>query len=165
MIFNYPKANKITGVLSDLLKINNDRIALYQKTLDHTSAIDNDLHEVFIKIIAQAKAFRLQIEQKIKQLDVDIKNDSTLFGKVYSAWFDLKMAFVCNTQKTIIASYLYNEDVALQVYDVALNLHNDVSADIRQLIESQRAALQEDYNSIKKYRESYRAINYSLLQF
>ena len=165
MIFNYPKANKITAVLNDLLKINNDRIALYQKTVDQTGNIDSYLQDVFSNIITEAICFRQQILQKIKQLDGNVKNNSTLFGKVYSAWFDLKVAFVYNTQKTIIASYLYNEDVALHIYNVALNMHADMPAEVHQLIEKQRSALQENYDTIKKYRETSRTMSFSLLHF
>ena len=149
--------------MNDLVKINNDRIALYQKALEQANGIDSYLQEMFTNIIKEAECFRQQLMQKTQQSNT--KKTTTLIGKIYTAWFDLKLSFKVDTQKTVISSYLYNEEVALQVYKAALGMYNDMGSEIFQLIEKQKNALRANYDNIKNFRETCRSINYSVLHF
>jgi len=165
MIFNYPKTNKVTEVLSDLVKINNDRVILYQKALEQSANIDSYVQDVFANIIADGINFRQQLAEKIKQFHGEVKNNATLFGKIYATWIDLKVTFICHSQKTMIASYLYNEEVTLQVYRAALSMSTDMDNELYQLIEKQKNELKENYTTVKNYRKACQSIDYSLLQF
>ena len=90
---------------------------------------------------------------------------SPFFGKIYRAWMDLKVAFSGNTQKAIIGSCQYNEEIALHAYTAALHVKTDMTDDVRQIIERQEAALRRVYDRIKKYRETRHAIDYRTLYF
>ena len=168
MTLNYPKAGKTEKtieVLNDLLKINNDRIAGYQKALEQSTNIDISLREEFKKIISESIIYRQQLIQEIGQNNGDAKTGTTIFGKIYRAWMDLKVAFAGNTQKTILSSCLYNEEIALHVYKAALNVNADLSKEIREMIEEQEDALRKAHIQIKNYREARHIMDLSLLYF
>jgi len=166
MLFYYKKLGKELEVLSDLIKINNDRIAGYQLALDQTPDIDIDLQEVFKKIIADSKYFKQQLSQKLNETDGDTrKKATTILGKIYKAWMDLKVAFSYSTQKAIISSCMYNEEIALHAYKAALSTNTGIPAEIRQTIEEQANALSKVYYMLKKYHDVKVVMNHRLVYF
>ena len=164
MIFQYPKAAKVIEVLSDLIKIHNDRMVSYQHALDQTATtLDAAVYEAFGKIIADTKHYKAQLAHKIKELNGDPAKG--ILGKIYNAWTALKVTLPGSTQKSIISSCMYNEEIAQYAYKAALSANESISMEIRQLIESQEDALKDTYRIINKYRDAPQAINYKMAYF
>ena len=165
MIFQYSQINKTTEVLNDLVKINNDRIAGYQLALNQSTKIDSDLEDAFNKIIYEGICYKQQLIEKIKQLDGDIKNGVNIQGKIYKAWMDLKITFAGSTQKAIIASWLFNEEIAFNAYRAALSENTGITGELYQLIAEQKEELKKNFDMIKNYHDARHIIDYSLMYF
>jgi uncharacterized protein (TIGR02284 family) len=168
MTFSYPKAKKLnttSEVLNDLIKINSDRIAGYQMALDNSKEIDEYIKEEFKKIISEGNNYKQQLMDKAGEFRESSSPASSIFGKIYQAWKDLKVSFAGNTQKNIMASCQYNEEIALHAYRAALNANAGMSKEIANLIEDQEAALRKTCEQIRKYREIFHISNYSLMYF
>ncbi len=168
MLLRYPKVDKrdkTVEVLNDLLKINSDRIAGYQMALDQSKNIDPGIRAEFKKIVSDGIGYRQQLIDTIARLNGDAKTGTTFFGKIYRAWTDLKVTFSVSTQKSVIASCIYNEEIALQVYNAALNLNIAMSDDIKELIEAQEKELRATHSHIRKYREARQMTDFRLVYF
>ncbi len=165
MTHTYANTSATVELLNDLLKINNDRIAGYQLALEQSANIERGLMEEFKKIVAEGIEYKKQLTQKTLELKGNATTGTTILGKIYRAWTDLKVAFAGNTQKSILSSCQYNEEIALHTYNAALNQEVDMDEDTRQLIEEQERGLRRTYSQIKKYREARFVPRHSLMYF
>ncbi len=150
---HYTKADKIIEVLNDLSKINSDRVACYSNALEYPAIASTSLKEDFMQIIKDGRNYFQQLVQTIGQIDNHVKPDTIITGKIYRAWKDLKVTLSNTSQKTLIASFKYNEEIALHAYKAAINLNVVTNADIQQQIEEQEEALRTIYYRMLKYRE------------
>ena len=159
------KTMEFLEVLNDLVKIHDDRIAGYRQALARLISIDTNLKLEFEKIISEGEYYKQQLLQKIKELTGSDGTQSVIYGKIYSAWRDLKVAFSGKTQKAIIADSLYNELIALCAYEAALDKNIEMGKVTRQLIEKQESELRKISDEIKKCETTYHTIDYSSLYF
>ncbi len=82
---------KITAVVEDLVKINNDRIEGYQKAAKQTD--EADLKELFDTMIADSRHFTVELNKYLRNMGEDRERDTTLAGKIYRTWMDVKGVF------------------------------------------------------------------------
>jgi hypothetical protein len=95
-------------------------------------------------------------------MDEEVKGGALVIGKIYTAWTALKVAFSNNTQKAIVASCMYNEEIALHAYRSALS-NNGIPNDISQMISEHEKGLEENYNLLRCYRNTRQAAGYQLM--
>jgi uncharacterized protein (TIGR02284 family) len=165
MIFQYQRAGKVIELLNDLIKIHNDRIASYKYALNLSANFDSDLKDEFEKIVADSTDYKQQLCAQIKELGGDPLKGSTILGKIYRAWIALRVTFPGSTQKAVVSSCMYNEEIALHAYKAALSSNLFLSVELRKLIEAQQEALKTVYARIGKYRETHHAVKYQLTYF
>lgn len=143
---------ELIGVLNDLIKINNDRIAGYEKALKELKNINSDLIAVFTEMADQSRKYAAELIQDVSRLGGDAASDTTLSGKVYRVWMDLKAAISGKDRESILGSCEYGEDVAQQAYASALVSGVDMSTETRQLITAQKNKLKTSHDLIMNYR-------------
>ncbi len=140
-------------VLNDLVKINNDRITGYEKAADETTDSDIDLKGMFTKMANDSRGYVRELSAVIQKSGGDVTTDTTVPGKIYRAWMDVKAAFTGSDRKGILSSCEYGEDAAQKAYETALTSEAEIDAETRQLIMSQKSSLKESHDIIKKYRD------------
>lgn len=145
---------KNTEVLNDLIRINNDRVDGYEKAADEAKDIDADLKALFHKFASDSKQYAAELRQTVVSLGGDPAEDTTVSGKVYRVWMDLK-AFVTGKDRTaILASCEYGEDAAQKAYNAALE-EDDLTSEVRELVVRQKTTLRQAHDLIKKYRDMH----------
>lgn len=154
MLTIYKNVEKTVVVLNDLLKINNDRIACYEQALNDNVYLDTDLKNIFKEIISEANEYKSELMDKVKSLAHDPKNKVTISGILHRAWMELKMTIIGNTRSSIIKFCMYNEEIALQTYQAALNVSDRINEDVTELIEQQQRSLRRTYELIRNYKEA-----------
>ena len=143
----------VIEVLNDLVKINNDRITGYEKASDEATDSDIDLKGMFRKMANDSRENVRELSELIEKSGGDVATDTTLPGKIYRAWMDVKSAFTGSDRKGILSSCEYGEDAAQKAYETALKSDAEIDAESRQLIMSQKSSLKESHDMIKKYRD------------
>ncbi len=159
------KAEHVAEMLNDLVKINTDRVARYQKGLDMAANLDSDLICVFENIIADSYKYKNELTEKMNELGVNPYPVLGISGQLHRAWSDLSVALSTNTRKAIMASCQYNEDIAQHAYTAALSTDFTPFDDIRQLVELQQKAMKQTSERIKKCNEEYYVINTAMRNF
>jgi len=149
----------LTEVLNDLVKINNDRIAGYERAITETKDLDTDLKTVFNEMISESREFKSELMDKISGLGGESSTDTTLSGKVYRAWMDVKASFSGSSRLAILENCEFGEDAWRRAYESALASDAEMSADIRQTITNQYNKEQTAHDLIKKYRNAQSAMN------
>ena len=145
---------KTAEVLNDLIKINNDRIQGYEKAADETKAKDTDLQAVFRQMAAESRSYLNDLKQCVRTSSEEPATGTTLPGKIYRAWMDVKATFTGKDRKAILGSCEYGEDAAQKAYETALSSDAELPSETRQLIMDQKASLKRSHDRIKQLRDA-----------
>src|SRR5438105_4530325 len=97
-------SKQTAGVLSDLIRINNDRIDGYEKAVKDLRAEDKDLSVLFLKAIDQSRKIKIVLGNEIQTLKEEMPTGTTGSGSIYRAWMELKVTFSGHSRHSILAS-------------------------------------------------------------
>ena len=149
----------LVEVLNDLVRINNDRIAGYERAISESKDLDVDLKAIFEGMIKESEQYRSELVTEIQSSGGDVATETTLSGKVYRAWMDLKATFTGASRKAILENCEFGEDAWRRAYEAALSSDAEMSAQIRQLITAQYNNEKASHDLIKKYRDAHAAMD------
>lgn len=145
--------------LNDLIRINNDRINGYEKAADEVKDADVDLRGIFAKMSGDSRDYVRELSNTVVKLGGEPATDTTISGKIYRTWMDVKAAFASKERLSVLESCEFGEDAAQKAYDTALKSDAEMSAEIRQLIMDQKSSLKNAHDMIKKYRDMHEAVS------
>jgi uncharacterized protein (TIGR02284 family) len=159
-IFNAMNENKeLVDILNDLIKINNDRIAGYEKAIEDAKDIDIDLKMVFQRMIQESQQCLAELTTEVIRLGGEPTTSTTTSGKVYRAWIDIKVALSGSDRKALLNACEFGEDAAQEAYSNALSSDAEIPAEVRQLIIAQKSTLKASHDIIRKYRDIYSKVS------
>src|SRR2546421_3840297 len=144
---------QVTEVLNDLIRINHDRIEGYERAVEDTRDKDVDLQSIFHRMADESKQYAAELEKEVQKNGGDTARDTTVSGKIYRVWMDIKSAVTGKARKSVLESCEFGEDAAQKAYEEALKADANLPADLRQLIVNQKAALKTSHDTIKRYRD------------
>ena len=151
-------AEDTKDVLNDLVLINNDRIAGYQKAMDELKSRDDagtedlDLTILFERMIDESREFRNELGQEVQVLGGKMEEGTMTSGKIYRAWMDVKALLSGKNRHAILASCEGGEDAAQRAYEAALN-EEDLPSFLKDMITRQKATLRQSHDEIKVLRD------------
>jgi len=143
---------KIAEVVNDLIQINNDRIAGYEKALKELKDNDSDLRTLFTGYIDQSRNLRNALGTEVQSLGVTMDEGTTASGKIYRAWMDVKAAFSGKDRQTVLNNCEFGEDAAQKAYKEALKT-DDLPAYLFALISRQKEELKHSHDEVKSLRD------------
>lgn len=141
-----------TGILNDLIAINNDRILGYEKATEELKEEDEDLKGLFTDMVAESHQCKMELATEVAASGVDIEEGSTASGKIYRAWLDIKAVFSGHDRKTILENCEAGEDATQKAYTSALR-ETELPAYIRTMISLQKEDLKLSHDKIKYLRD------------
>lgn len=145
---------ELTDLLSDLVRINNDRIIGYQHAVKDLSEEDSDLRPVFQEKIGESSAFVNHLESYIQSAGGTPPEGTTVSGKLFRVWMDFKATVTGNGRKAILDSCEFGEDDALEEYKDVLQSGTVLPEPILQTIGSQQSAIKKSHDAIKTLRDN-----------
>jgi len=151
------KKEVINDILNDLVRINNDRIAGYQKAIDEAKDLDIDLKAIFEGMIRESKQYKDELTAKIIEDNGDVDDDTTAAGKIYRAWMDIKATFTNSDRHTILSSCEFGEDAAQRAYEAAL-AEPLLDGPTREMIAREQIALKKSHDLIRKQRDVHESL-------
>lgn len=138
--------------LNDLVLINNDRIAGYEKAIKELSPEDVDLKPIFEGMIDESRKMRMELGTEVQVLGGAMAEGTMVSGKIYRAWMDLKAVFTGHDRHAILSNCEAGEDAAQKAYDTALE-DEDLPKYLNQIISEQQQALKYSHDEIKSFRD------------
>jgi uncharacterized protein (TIGR02284 family) len=145
---------KTAETLNDLIEINNDRVRGYERAANETDVKDADLRSLFDNMAAESRKYVSELSVHVQRKGEEPADGTTLRGKIYRTWMDVKATFSGKDRKAILASCEFGEDAAQRAYDEALKTDAELSTEIRQLIMEQKTSLKKSHDRIKAMRDS-----------
>ncbi len=140
--------------LNSLIEINNDRIQGYQTAEEETE--HTDLKSLFGSNRSQSQLFKSELSNTVRKLGGEPTEGTTVSGKAYRAWMDVKAALTGKDRTVILSSCEFGEDAALSTYNSVLE-GSDLSAQSRAIVQKQHAELQRAHDQMKKLRDQQTA--------
>jgi len=140
-------------ILNDLIQINNDRVAGYEKAIAELKVEDSDLKTLFVKMIGESHKHKMALATEVQAFGEEIETGTTNSGKIYRAWMDVKAVFTGHDRKTILNNCEFGEDAAQNAYKMAL-AEDGLSANLRDMITMQKVELRASHDEIKALRDS-----------
>jgi uncharacterized protein (TIGR02284 family) len=138
-------------ILNDLIQINNDRIEGYEKALHETK--DADLKALFSSMINESHEIRMALGTEVNSLGGDMDNSTTVSGKIYRAWMDVKAVFTGHDRHTVLANCEAGEDATQRAYREALS-DEDLPAYLHEMVSEQQQTLKRSHDKVKALRDA-----------
>lgn len=138
-------------VFNDLIRVNNDRIAGYEKAAKETKDEDADLRGLFTSMAEESRDLAAALTNYVQVTGENTTKGTSAAGKIYRVWMDIKATFTGNDRKAILASCEAGEDAAQRAYEKALE--EELSDEGRQIIIEQKNKLRRSHDKVKKLRD------------
>lgn len=149
--FDMLQDEKLVTLLSDLVKINNDRIEGYKSA--KAASNDADVKALFQHMINDSIKYVAELNQQLLAQGADAETDTTISGKLYRTWMSIKTSFIGTDRYSLFSSCEYGEDAVQRAYADVLGSDISMPYSVRELIAGQQAHLKEAHDTIKSYRD------------
>lgn len=144
---------ELVNTLNDLVIINNDRLAGYEKAIENVKDSSEDLKTVFATLESHSKENISELSRWIVKLGGEVENGTRLDGKIYRVWMDIKATFTGKGRESVLESCIFGEQAAQKAYDAALAGDAEMRPEVRQMIVGQQSTLKSDLSKIKALEE------------
>jgi uncharacterized protein (TIGR02284 family) len=143
--------NETIETLNDLIMINNDRIAGYEKAMEELKGQEKDLSVTFEKMIDESRELRNALGREVQVLGGEMAEGTMASGKIYRAWMDVKAIFTGHDIHSILSNCEAGEDAAQRAYRDAL-AEEHIPHYLKDMIREQQELLRSAHDEIKDLR-------------
>ena len=150
---------KTIDVLNDLVKINNDRVAGFEKAGENLEEDDYGLCAIFDKLSGESRDNAAALSAKARQFGGDVAEGTSVPGSLHRAWLDVKSTFTGNDLESILNECERGEDAIKAAYRSALEDSGELPYEVVQLITSQQHGIIEGHDLIRSLRDQVRQAN------
>ena len=145
---------KSVEVLNDLIEINNDRIAGFDRAANELEGNDADLKAIFQNLSEESRRNVQQLSTAVAQNGGDAETGTSTGGTIHRAWIDVKSTFTGHDRKSILEECERGEDVIKKAYKDALAYDSGLSPEFVALVSDQQNGIIASHDRIKALRDS-----------
>jgi len=144
---------KSLDVINDLIKINNDRSAGFEKAGKDLKEDENGLTAVFSKLSNESIRNVNELTVLARQFGGEAAEGTSTSGDLHRTWIDIKSAFTGNDLSAILNECERGEDAAKSAYKEALDPENELNPEVEQVLINQQRGIVEGHDLIKSLRD------------
>ncbi|KGE15763.1 ferritin-like domain-containing protein [Sphingobacterium deserti] len=144
------------AVLNELIEINNDRVAGFEKAIADIQDENLDLKAVFQRYSEQSRAFSQELSLVVAREGGDAETGTSVTGSLHRAWIDVKSLFGGTDRLSILEEAERGEDAIKAAYKAALD-HASLAGDALSLVMKQALGVKEGHDEIKRLRDATKA--------
>ncbi|KQS28179.1 PA2169 family four-helix-bundle protein [Dyadobacter sp. Leaf189] len=146
---------EVIEALNDLIVINNDRIAGYEKAYSETKEIETDLRSMFNNLADQSRANVADLNNLVRSLGGEPETGTMTSGKLYRVWMDIRSLFSWDNRRAVLENAEGGEDAAKKAYDEAVNAVA-FPKEVMDLLVKQQSAIHNAHDTLKRERDRQR---------
>ena len=140
------------GVINDLIEINNDRVAGFEKAIADIKDENIDLKELFQSYAAQSRKNSEELAAIVGSAD-EVETGNSVSGTLHRTWIDVKSIFGGSDRESILSEAERGEDAIKKAYQDALS-SEDLPAEAVQTVTSQAGEINAAHDQIKALRDT-----------
>lgn len=148
---------KTIDVLNDLVKINNDRVAGFEKASENLDEDGRGLRPVFNKLAGESRDNAAALAEKARHFNGEAEEGTSISGSLHRAWLEVKSTFTGNDLESILDECERGEDAIKAAYRSALDDANELPYEVVQLITNQQQGILSGHDLIKSLRDQTKA--------
>jgi uncharacterized protein (TIGR02284 family) len=141
-----------SGVINDLIEINNDRVAGFEKAISDINDENVDLKALFQKFCAESRKNSLELAALVGDPD-NVETGTSVSGNLHRTWIDVKALFGGTDRLSILSEAERGEDAIKKAYKDALGDGN-LPANAVETITKQSAGIQAAHDQVKTLRDA-----------
>jgi uncharacterized protein (TIGR02284 family) len=115
------------------------------------------LKTLFYQLSDESQKIKEQLTSEVRALGGEPAEDSTMSGKIYRAWMEVKDTFTGNDAKSALEACEYGEDAAQKAYAEAIEDSREFPEGVQRLIREQKDMLRLSHDLIRNKRDEYRS--------
>lgn len=142
-----------SAVLNDLIEINNDRVAGFEKAMSDIKDENVDLKAVFQRFSTQSREFSQALTAVVARIGDEPETDTSMAGKLHRAWIDVKSLFGGSDRHSILAEAERGEDAIKKAYEKALQ-EGELHPEAATLVREQATKIRAAHDEIKALRDA-----------
>jgi uncharacterized protein (TIGR02284 family) len=146
-------SEKAIDVINDLIKINNDRVAGFEKAGTDLEGDDNGLIAIFNKLAGESRQYAVELTDIAQQYGGEAAEGTSTSGDLHRAWIDIKATFTGSDLLAILNECERGEDAAKTAYRDALDPENELSPELAQVLQVQQQGINEGHDLIRSLRD------------
>jgi uncharacterized protein (TIGR02284 family) len=143
------------GIINDLIEINNDRSAGFDKAIEDIKDENIDLKEIFHLYSEQSRKNSLELAALVGSAE-EVETGNSVSGTLHRAWIDVKSLFGGSGRASILSEAERGEDAIKQAYKDALS-SGELASDAIETISSQAQDINTAHDRIKALRDLAKA--------
>jgi uncharacterized protein (TIGR02284 family) len=143
---------KTIDVLNDLIEINNDRAAGFEKAANDLDDVNIDLKTTFEQLAEQSRTNVTELAAAVGRNNGSPETGTSISGSLHRAWIDVKALFGGSDRKSILEECERGEDAIKNAYQTALR-ENDLEPEVQQLLYRQQQGINASHDTIKRLRD------------
>lgn len=144
-----------TSVINNLIEINNDRVAGFEKAIADIDSENIDLKEIFQGFAEQSRKYGQELAAIIGSVE-DVETGNSVSGTLHRVWIDVKSIFGGSDRAGILSEAERGEDAIKRAYQDALTEEN-LPFDASEVIRSQAMGINAAHDQIKALRDAAKA--------
>ncbi|WP_442592212.1 PA2169 family four-helix-bundle protein [Pedobacter sp. AW31-3R] len=141
-----------TEVLNDLIEINNDRIAGFEKAIADINDENIDLKTLFQGYAEQSRKNSQELAALVGSVD-EVETGNSVSGTLHRAWIDVKALFGGSDRESILSEAERGEDAIKKAYRDAL-ASGGLPANALDTVSSQASDINSAHDQIKALRDT-----------
>lgn len=141
-----------TGVINDLIEINNDRVAGFEKAIADIKDENIDLKELFQGYASQSRKNGQELAAIVGSAQ-EVATATSVSGTLHRAWIDVKSIFGGSDRASILSEAERGEDAIKKAYSDALS-SGEIPAEAIQIVTSQASEINAAHDQIKALRDT-----------
>jgi len=144
---------KSVDILNDLIELNNDRVAGFEKVIADIKPENIDLKTLFQEYATQSREFSQELTALVARYSDDIETGTSASGTLHRAWIDVKSLFGGSDRASILAEAERGEDAIKKAYKEVLS-EDELAPEVLQVVAEQAQTLQAAHDHIKALRDA-----------
>ena len=145
---------KSIEVLNDLIEINNDRVAGFEKAIKDLEDNGADLQSIFESAASESRRNSQELTQAVRNAGGEAETGTSGSGTIHRAWIDVKATFSGHDRKSILEECERGEDAIKKAYRDALSVDSGLSTEFTSLVSRQQQGINASHDRIKALRNS-----------
>lgn len=144
---------KSTDTLNELIEINNDRVAGFEKAIADIKDPNTDLKAVFQEYADQSRQFSQELTGIVSREGGEAETGTSASGSLHRAWIDVKSLFGASDREGILNEAERGEDAIKKAYSDALR-DGELSSDAQSAVSAQATQINAAHDRIKALRDA-----------
>lgn len=144
-----------TSVINDLIEINNDRVAGFEKAIADINDENIDLKAVFQEYAEQSRKNGQELAAIVGSVE-EVETGNSVSGTLHRAWIDVKSLFGGSDRAGILSEAERGEDAIKKAYQEALS-SNELPSNAIETVRSQAQGINAAHDKIKLLRDAAKA--------